>query len=81
MERITIHAASRASGRAMLAALSEFRTELRESEHGCAVIVTLGKGDAEIAAVLRALDDFVTQRADGPGHVELNGRSYVMHDG
>jgi hypothetical protein len=74
-----IQAASPASGRAMLAALSDFRAELIESAEGCEVVISLGRGDAEIAAVLNALAQHINERQDGPARVELNGRRYVMH--
>jgi len=79
MDRLTIHAASPETGHAMLAALSGFRAELLQSSEGCQVVVTLGRGDAEIAAVLSALEGYVTERSRGPARVELNGRAYVMH--
>ena len=77
MERLTIKAASPESGRAMLAALSGFRAELLESAEGCEVRVALGSDD-EIAAVLHALERYVTGRASGPAQVELHGRTYLM---
>jgi hypothetical protein len=79
MDRLTIHAASPESGRAMLTALSAFRAELLESSEGCQVVVSLNRDDAEIAAVLSALEKHVTERSRGPARVELNGRSYVMN--
>jgi hypothetical protein len=79
MDRLTIQAASPETGHAMLAALSGFRAELLQSADGCEVVVTLGGDDAEITAVLRALEDYVTERSGGPARVELNGRAYVMH--
>jgi hypothetical protein len=78
MDRLTIHAASPESGRAMLAALSNFRAELLEGAEGCQLTVPLDD-DAEITAVLRALEDYITERASGPARVELNGQPYVMH--
>jgi hypothetical protein len=79
MDRLTIHAASPETGHAMLAALSGFRAELLQSADGCQVVVTLGRDDAEITAVLSALEAYVTERSGGPARVELNGRAYVMH--
>jgi len=63
----------------MLAALSGFRAELVENAEGCEVIVSLGRGDAEIVGVLNALEQHVAERASGPARIDLNGRSYVMH--
>jgi hypothetical protein len=79
MERLTIRAANPESGHAMLAALSGFRAEMLQDADGCEVIVTLGNGDGEIAAVLSTLERFVTERSSGPARVELNGRPYAMH--
>jgi hypothetical protein len=79
VEKLTIHAASPASGRAMLAALSGFRAELLESADGCEVVVSLGRDDSEIVAVLNALEQHITERASGPARIDLNGRSYFMH--
>lgn len=79
MESFTIRAASPQSGRAMLAALSGFQAELLERSDGHLVVVTLDQGDAEIVAVLDALQAYVTDRSDGPARVELDGRAYVMH--
>jgi hypothetical protein len=79
MDKFTIHAASPESGRAILAALSDFHAELLESSEGCRVVVTLDKDDAKISAVLRALEDHITERSSGPARVELNGQAYSMH--
>ena len=78
MERIVIQAISPESGRAMLAALSGFRAELIESADSCEVVVHLGRGDAEMTAVLNALEKHINERAGGPARIELNGRPYVM---
>ena len=78
METLTIHAASDRSAREMLDALNDFPAELVRDGDGCMVVVDLG-GDAQIAAVLNALQEYVTQRAAGVAHVEFNGTKYVMH--
>jgi hypothetical protein len=63
----------------MLAALSAFRAELLENGDGsCEVVVSLGRDDAEIVAVLNALERHVAERGSGPARVELEGRSYLM---
>lgn len=79
METLTIHAASPESGREMLAVLSAFRAELIEGAESCEVVVRLGRDDSEIVAVLNALEQYITERGNGPARVDLNGRSYVMH--
>ena len=79
METLRIQAATPETGRAMLAALSDFRAELLESSEGCEVVVSLGKNDEELVGVLNALERYVTERADGPARVEVWGKSYVLH--
>ena len=79
MDRLTIHAISPESGRALLAALSDFQTELVESAEGCDVVVTLGPANSEVVAVLNALEQYVHERGDGPARFEFYGRNYVMH--
>ena len=69
MDRLTIQAHSPESGRAMLAALSGFRPELLEDSEGCQVTVTLDQGDAEITAVLSALENYISERASGPARM------------
>jgi hypothetical protein len=78
MERLTIQAANLESGRAILAALSMFRAELLEGAGGCEVVVTLSGDNAEIVAVLNALERYVNARGDGPARLELDGHAYVM---
>lgn len=81
MERLTIKAATPETGRAMLAALSEFHAELLESADGCEVVVTLGRNgrdDRDIVAVLNALEQYVTERRR-PARVEFHGQDYAMH--
>ena len=79
METLRIRAATPQTGRAMLAALSSFRAELLESADGCEVVVSLGRGDEEIIAVLNALEHYVTERANGPARVKVYGKSYLLH--
>ena len=82
MQSLTVHTASPATGRAVLAALSTFRTELLEARDGhCEIAVLLGRGDSEVVAVISALEQYVTERADGPARVDFNGRTYVMYAG
>ena len=76
---MTVHAGSVESAQEMLAALHRFRAELVEVDGGGAVAVTLGSDNGEFAAVLSAIQRYVTERADGPARVDFNGHRYVMH--
>ena len=79
MKTLTIHAASPESAHEMLGALSGFPAELTETADDYVVVIPLGGADAEIVAVLNALQGYVTDRASGAAKVEFNGHSYVMH--
>jgi hypothetical protein len=73
---LTIYAASPESALAMLDVLSSFGARL---EGWREIVIPLTGGDREIVAVFNALEKYVTERDGGPAHLELNGRSYVMH--
>jgi hypothetical protein len=79
MKQLSIDAASPESASEMVAALSSFRAELVDGPGGPQVIVALDGNDADIVAVLNALQQYVTARADGPARVELDEKQYVMH--
>jgi hypothetical protein len=80
MQTLTIEAASAASARGMIDALSEFRASLVVDETGRnKVVVELGADDREIGGVLNALEQHVTERAEGPARLELEGREYTLH--
>jgi hypothetical protein len=77
---LTIEAKSLESAQALYSALSGFRPELRAREaDGYWVTVDVGGSDQEIVAVLDALVRHVSERADGPAHVVLDGRQYSVH--
>ena len=79
---ITVKPACPDTGRASLAALSPFRTEMLEARDGhCEIAVLLGRDDSEVVAVLNSLEHYVTERDTGPARVDFNGRSYVMYAG
>lgn len=78
MEKLTIKAASQESARQFCAALAEFQTELEETETGPLVTVTIGGTKREMLAVLRALEDCVSQRGEGAA-VGLGDRTYTLH--
>lgn len=79
MEKLRIQAATPETGREMLAALSEFKAELLESSDGCEVVISFGGDDHKIIGVLDVLERYVTERANGPARMELNGKSYVLN--
>jgi hypothetical protein len=79
LQTLTIKARSTESARGLLDALSMFHPELVEGEDGGqSVVVDLGN-DRDIIAVLNALERCVSDRADGPVPLELEGRTYTMH--
>lgn len=80
METLTIRAASQESAEEFCAALTDFRTELVENPRGTFLVtVAFGGSNREIVAVLRALEDCVSQRCDGPAVVGLSGKTYTLH--
>lgn len=78
MEALTIRAASPESARDILNALSDFPAELVELGFSSTVVVSL-EGDAQIASMLNALQNYFTERTAGAAQLEYNGNSYVMH--
>jgi hypothetical protein len=80
METLTIRAASQESARGFCAALADFQTELEEAETGAFLVKVTFKGsNREIVAVLRALEENVSQRAEGPAVVGLGAETYTLH--
>lgn len=79
MEKLTIKAASPESARQFCAALADFQTELEDTETGPLVTVTIGGTKREMLAVLRALEDCVSQRAEGAAVVGLGDQTYTLH--
>ena len=80
METLTIRAASLESARGFCAALEDFRAELREVSQGTFLVtVTFNGSNREILSVLRALEECVSQRSDGPAVVGLSGKTYTLH--
>jgi hypothetical protein len=78
METITIRAASAESAQEMQAALAAFQPRLLESSGTYTILVHL-LGDAQIVAILKALQDYVCERGDGAARVDFEGRSYTLH--
>lgn len=80
METLTIRAASLESAQDFCAALEDFRAELVEDPPGtCLVRITFNGSNREIVSVLRALEECVSERSDGPAVVGLNGKTYTLH--
>ena len=79
MQTLRIEAASPASAHTMIDALAGIKAELVEGEDGCSEVVVSLRGDTEIVGVLNALEQYVTQRADGPARLEFEGHEYTMH--
>jgi len=79
MQRITIHAATAYSARAMVAALCEFDSEMSAVDRCYEVTVRLRGRDGEIVDVLNALELFVTERESGPAHIDFEGHEYTLH--
>lgn len=79
MDTLTIHAATPESARAMHLVLSGFQTELVETAGGYELVITFSGRDSEIVDVLNALQNYVSERGDGPARVDFHGNSYVMH--
>ena len=80
METLTIRAASLDSAQNFCATLADFRAELTEAEPGAFLVtVTFNGSNQEIVSVLRALEECVSQRCDGPAVVGLGDQTYTLH--
>jgi hypothetical protein len=62
----------------MLECLRGFEAELVESEDGRYEVQVILGSDRDVNRVLGAIDTHVSERADGPARLDLNGRSYVI---
>ena len=79
MQSFTVHAATAYSARAIAAALSQFDSESTSVDGHYEVTVRLGDEDREVVDVLSALELYVTERANGPAHIDFAGREYTLH--
>jgi hypothetical protein len=79
MQAITIDAASEDSARSLLEVLSAFDAELVDSPDGGRQVVVPLTSDRRIVDVLNALERYVSERANGPARLELEGRRYTLH--
>jgi uncharacterized protein (UPF0262 family) len=75
---LTIGPASLERARAMLECLRGFEAELVESEDGRYDVQVSLDDDRDISRVLGAIDTHVTERADGPARLDLDGRHYLI---
>jgi hypothetical protein len=79
VQTLDIRAMSPESARALVGALSEFGAELIHTSDGSYVVTVRIDGDhSETIAVLRVLEQYVTEQAR-TARLSLNGREYVMH--
>jgi hypothetical protein len=62
----------------MLECLRGFEAELVEHEDGRYDVQVSLNGDRDINRVLGAIDTHVTERADGPARLDLDGRRYLI---
>ena len=75
---LTIGPASLERARAMLECLRGFEAKLVESEDGRYDVQVSLDDDRDISRVLGAIDTHVTERADGPARLDLDGRHYLI---
>lgn len=78
LQTLTIGPASLGRARAMLECLRGFEAELVENEDGRYDVQVSLHNDRDINRVLGAIDTHVTERADGPARLDLDGRRYLI---
>ena len=78
MHTLTIGAASLQSARGFLDSLDGFQAELIESAPGEYQLRITLHGGREVHDVLRAIDEAVTERANGPIRLDLDGQHYTL---
>jgi hypothetical protein len=77
-QTLTIGPGSLERARAMLECLGGFEVELVESEDGRYDVQVSLASDRDINRVLAAIDTYVSERADGPARLDLDGRRYLI---
>jgi uncharacterized protein (UPF0262 family) len=75
---VTIGPAGLERAQAMLESLRDFEAELVENDDGRYDVQVSLDNDRDINRVLGAIDTHVTDRADGPARIDLNGRDYLI---
>ena len=78
LRTLTIGPASLERARAMLECLLGFEAVLLENEDGRYDVQVSLHDDRDINRVLGAIDTHVTERADGPARLDLDGRHYLI---
>jgi hypothetical protein len=78
LQTLTIAAASLDSARALLDCLGGFQAEIVKSEGGDYEVRVSVESDRDINNALGAIDRHVTERADGPARLDLDGRHYLI---
>lgn len=81
MQTLTIGAATVESARGFFESLNGYHAELVETEDGRHLVRITLDGDRDILGALSAIDRHVAQRADGPAHLDLDGRHYLIESG
>ena len=77
-QTVTIGPASLERARAILECLRGFKAEIVESKDGRYDVQVSLDDDRDINRVLGAIDTHVTERADGPARLDLDGRHYLI---
>ena len=80
MQKLTVDASSKEVAQGLFSALAGFSPEIvGRADGGYQIVVALGGRDAQIIAILSALERHVTERGNGPAKIDLAGRSYTLH--
>ena len=80
MQTLTIKAKTLESARGFMSGLAGFETTLDRADDGSYLVeIDLGRGNGEVIALLNALEDYVSDRGDGPAEVGLAGQTYTLH--
>jgi hypothetical protein len=77
-QTLTIGPGSLERARAMLECLGGFEAELVESEVGRYDVQVRLASDRDINRILGAIETHVSERADGPARLDLDGRRYLI---
>jgi hypothetical protein len=77
-QSLTIGPVSLESARSFLECLEGFQAELVDAEHGAYEVRISLDSDRDINHVLGAIDRHVSERADGPARLALDGRQYLI---